>query len=66
MYYVEGLLISSLGVLPASIMVALIAGAIIVAITVRALNNSGYSFWLVLSKSTKALSRITESLAKAN
>lgn len=65
-YYVDGLLISSLGVLPASIIVALIAGAIIVAITVRALNKSGYSFWLVFSNPTKALSLITESLAKAN
>ena len=63
-YYVDGLLISSLGVLPASIMVALIAGAIMVAITVRALNKSSYSFWLVLSNPTKALSLITESLAK--
>jgi hypothetical protein len=65
-YYVDGLLISSLGVLPASIIVALIAGAIMVAITVRALNKSGYSFWLVLSNPTKALSLITESLAKTN
>ena len=65
-YYVDGLLISSLGVLPASIMVAIIAGATMIAIIVRALNRSGHSFWLVLSNPAKALSLITESLSKTN
>jgi hypothetical protein len=36
------------------------------AIIARALNKSGYSFWLVFSNPAKALSPITESLGKAN
>ena len=65
-YYVDGLLLSFMAVLPASIIVATIAGAITAAIIARALDKSGYSFWLVLSNPTKALSLITESLGKAN
>jgi hypothetical protein len=53
-------------VLPAAIIVASIAGAITTAIIARALNKSGYSFWLVLSNPAKALSLIAESLGKAN
>jgi hypothetical protein len=63
-YYVDGLLLSFLAVLPASIMVTIIAGAIMAAVIARALNKSGYSFWLVLSNPAKALSLITESLSK--
>jgi Domain of unknown function (DUF4184) len=65
-YYVDGLLLSFLGVLPASIMMAIIAGAIMAAVIARALNKSGDSFWLVLSNPAKALSLITESLSKTN
>jgi hypothetical protein len=65
-YYVDGLLLWFMPVLPASIIVATIAGAITAAIIARALNKSGYSFWLVFSNPTKALSLITESLGKAN
>ena len=65
-YYVDGLLLSYMAVLPASIIVATIAGAITAAIIARALDKSGYSSWLVLSNPTKALSLITESLGKAN
>lgn len=55
-----------MAVLPASIIVATIAGAITAASMARALNKSGYSFWLVFSNPAKALSLITESLGKAN
>ncbi len=55
-----------MAVLPASIIVATMAGAITAAIIARALNKSGYSFWLVFSNPAKALSLITESLGKAN
>jgi hypothetical protein len=65
-YYVDGLLLSRMAVLPASIIVATIAGAIMTAVMARALYKSGYSFSLVLSNPTKALSLITESLGKAN
>ena len=65
-YYVDGLLLSFMTVLPASIMVATLAGAITAAVIARALYKNGYSFWLVLSNPTKALSLITESLGKAN
>jgi hypothetical protein len=65
-YYVDGLLLSFMPVLPASIIVASIAGAITAAIIARALNKSGYCFWLVFSNPAKALSLITESLGKAN
>lgn len=65
-YYVDGLLLSFMPVLPASIIVATIAGAITAAIIARALNKSGYCFWLVFSNPAKALSLITESLGKAN
>lgn len=65
-YYVDGLLLSFMPVLPASIIVATIAGAITAAIIARALNKSGYSYWLVFSNPAKALSLITESLGKAN
>lgn len=65
-YYVDGLLLSFMEVLPASIFVAIIAGSIMVAVIARALNKSGYSFWLVFSDPAKALSLITESLSKAN
>ena len=65
-YYVDGLLLSYMAVLPASIMVATTAGAIMAAVIARALDKSDYSFWLVLSNPTKALSLITASLGKAN
>lgn len=65
-YYVDGLLLSFMPVLPASIIVATIAGAITAAIIARALNKSGYNYWLVFSNPAKALSLITESLGKAN
>ncbi|HWS20808.1 MAG TPA: hypothetical protein VN239_08960 [Nitrososphaera sp.] len=55
-----------MAVLPASITVATIAGAITAAVIARALDKSAYSFWLVLSNPTKALSLITASLGKAN
>ena len=55
-----------MGVLPASIIVALIASTIMVIQISRALNKSGYSFWLVFSNPSKALSLITESTSKAN
>ena len=63
-YYVGGLLLPFLGVLPASIIVAIIAGAIMTVVIARALNKNGDSFWLVLSNPAKALSLITESLSK--
>jgi hypothetical protein len=63
-YYVDGLLLPFLAVLPASIMVAIIAGAIMMVVIARALNKSGCSFWLLLSNPAKALSLITESLSK--
>jgi hypothetical protein len=47
-------------------MVATLAGAIMAAVIAGALYKNGYSFWLVLSNPTKALSLITESLGKAN
>jgi Domain of unknown function (DUF4184) len=65
-YYVDGLLLSFMAVLPASIMVATLAGAITTAVIARALYKSGYSFCLVLSNPTKVLSLITESFSKAN
>lgn len=65
-YYVDGLLLSFMPVLPASIIVATIAGAITATIIARALNKSGYNYWLVFSNPAKALSLITESLGKAN
>lgn len=65
-YYVDGLMLSFMAVLPASIIVATIAGAITTASMARALNKSGYSFGLVFSNPAKALSLITESLGKAN
>ena len=55
-----------MGVLPASIIVALIASMITVAQIARDLNKIGYSLWLVFSNPAKALSMITESLGKAN
>jgi hypothetical protein len=65
-YYVDGLLLSFMTVLPASMIVAAIAAAITAAVIAKALDKSGYSFWLVLSNPAKALSLITESLGKAN
>jgi hypothetical protein len=65
-YYVDGLLLSFMAVLPASMIVATISGAIMAAVIARALDKSGYSFWLVFSNPAKALSFITESLCKAN
>jgi hypothetical protein len=49
LYYEDGFLLSFMTVLPASIIVATIAGAITTAIIARALNKSRYSFWLVFS-----------------
>jgi hypothetical protein len=65
-YYVDGLLLSFMAVLPASIMVATVAAAITAAVIAGALYKNGYSLWLVLSNPTKALSLITESLGKPN
>jgi hypothetical protein len=65
-YYVTGLLLVFMGVLPASIIVALIASTITVAHIARILNKSGYSFWLIFSNPAKALSLITQLLSKAN
>jgi hypothetical protein len=65
-YYVNGLLLSFMAVLPASMIVATISAAIMAAVIARALDKSGYSFWLVFSNPAKALSFITESLCKAN
>jgi hypothetical protein len=65
-YYVDGLLLSLMPVLPASTIVATIAGAIMMAVIARALYKSGYSFSLLLSNPAKALSLVTESLGKAN
>jgi hypothetical protein len=65
-YYVNGLLLSFMAVLPASMIVTTISGAIMAAVIARALDKSGYSFWLVFSNPAKALSFITESLCKAN
>jgi hypothetical protein len=55
-----------MAVLPASMIVATIAAAIMAAVIARALDKSGYGFWLVLSNPAKALYLITESLGKAN
>lgn len=55
-----------MAILRVSIIVATIAGAITTAIIARALNKSGYIFWLVFSNPAKALSLIAESLGKAN
>jgi hypothetical protein len=65
-YYVDGLLLSFMAVLPAFLIVATIAGANTAAIVARALNKSGYSFWLVFSNPAKVLSLIMESRGKAN
>jgi Domain of unknown function (DUF4184) len=65
-YYVDGLLLSHMAVLPASIIVATLAGAVTTAVIARALYKSGYGLSLVLSNPAKALSLITESLGKAN
>ena len=65
-YYVNGLLLSFMAVLPASMIVTTISAAIMAAVIARALDKSGYSFWLVFSNPAKALSFITESLCKAN
>jgi hypothetical protein len=45
-YYVDGLLLSYMADLPASIMVATTAGAIMAVVIARALDKSDYSFWL--------------------
>jgi len=55
-----------MGVLHASIIVALIASTIIVTHIARTLNKSGHSFWLLFSNPAKAISLITESMCKAN
>jgi hypothetical protein len=60
------MLLAFMGVLPASIIVALIASTISMTHIARTLNKSGYSFWLVFLNPAKALSLITESLGKAN
>jgi roadblock/LC7 domain-containing protein len=52
-YYVDGLLLSYMADLPASIMVATTAGAIMAAVIARALYKSDYSFWLVFSNPAK-------------
>jgi hypothetical protein len=53
-------------ILPASIVVTIIASTIMVIHIARTLNKRGYSFWLVFSNPAKALSLITEPLGKAN
>ncbi len=52
-HYIDGPLLVFMGVLPASIIVALIASTITVARIARALNKSDYSFWLVFSNPAK-------------
>ncbi|AFU60161.1 hypothetical protein Ngar_c32450 [Candidatus Nitrososphaera gargensis Ga9.2] len=64
-YYVGGLLLQFMGVLPASALVAAVSSAIMVATVNRALNKSGHNFWLVLSNPPKALMLITENLSKS-
>jgi hypothetical protein len=63
-YYVDGLLLQFMGVLPASVLVAAIASAIMVATVTWALSKSGHSFWLVFSNPPKALTLITKNLSK--
>lgn len=65
-YYVPGLLVIFMEVLPASIIVALVACTIMVAHLARILNKSGYSFVLLFSNPAKAISLITQSLGHAN
>jgi membrane-bound metal-dependent hydrolase YbcI (DUF457 family) len=62
-YYVPGILVIFIEVLPASIIVAVIASTITVAHLARILKKSGYNFGLVFSNPAKALSVITQSLS---
>jgi hypothetical protein len=63
-YYVDGLLLSFLDVLPASMIVAAISGAILVLKIKRALDENGEKFSLVFSNPARALSLVTGSLSK--
>jgi membrane-bound metal-dependent hydrolase YbcI (DUF457 family) len=62
-YYVPGILVIFMEVLPASIIVAVIASTITVAHLARILKKGGYNFGLVFSNPAKALSVITQSLS---
>lgn len=64
-YYVDGLLLPFFSVLHASVIVGIISSAILVATINKALNESGYSFWLVFSNPPKALALVTENLNKS-
>jgi hypothetical protein len=64
-YYVGGLLLQFMGVLPATVLVGVIASAIIIAIINRALNKNAHSFLLVFSNPSKALALITEYLSRS-
>lgn len=64
-YYVDGLLLQFMGVLPASVLLAVAASAIMVATVNKILNQSGYSLLLVFSNPAKALTLITENLSKS-
>lgn len=63
-YYVDGLLLSFLDVLPASLVVAAISGATMLYVIRKALVESGEKFSLVFSNPARALSLVTESLSK--
>lgn len=63
-YYVDGLLLSFLGVLPASLIVAAISGATMFYVIRKALVESGEKFALVFTNPAKALSLVTERLSK--
>jgi membrane-bound metal-dependent hydrolase YbcI (DUF457 family) len=63
-YYVDGLLLPFLDVLQASLVVAAIAGAILVLAIKKALDENGEKFSLVFSNPARALSLVTESLNK--
>lgn len=63
-YYVDGLLPQFMGVLPASVLVGIVASVILVATVNKVLKESGNSFWIIFSSPSKALTLITENLSK--
>ena len=63
-YYVGGLLLPFLSVLHASLIVAIISGAILVATIVKALGASGQNLSLLFSNPKMALSLVTDYLSK--
>jgi hypothetical protein len=64
-YYVDGLLLQFMGVLPASVLVGAAASTILVVTISKALSKSGHGFFLVFSNPPKALALITENLSKS-